>query len=37
MMIRFSVRNVCALILVGLCLAAMVGIAMAAHAIGGSR
>lgn len=34
---RLSVRTVCTLILIGLCVLAMVGITMAANAIGGSR
>lgn len=34
---RFTVRTVCTLILIGICIAAAVGVMMAASAIGGSR
>lgn len=34
---RFTVRNVCLLVLIALCTAAAVAVMMAASAIGGSR
>lgn len=34
---RLSVHTICSLIIVGLCVAAVIGICWTAHAIGGSR